>query len=92
MTGDPHTVGSSGGVPITDAIIERLADEAAAGYDLERLQRRGGRPLMGSAPADVFPVRLDPELRAALDAHARSTARTPSDIVREALRRFLDVA
>ncbi|MCB1258462.1 MAG: ribbon-helix-helix protein, CopG family [Microthrixaceae bacterium] len=45
---------------------------------------------MGSAPARSFPVRLDPELRAALDDRAKRDGRTASEIVRQALRQFLD--
>ena len=40
--------------------------EAQAGLDVTRLRRRPGRPAMGSGPA-TFPVRLEPELRQALD-------------------------
>jgi hypothetical protein len=37
-------------------------------------------------------VRLDPELRAAVEARATADQTTTSDVIREALRRFLDVA
>ncbi len=47
---------------------------------------------MGSGPADVVPVRLDPELRAAIEARAKAQHTTTSEIIREAIRRFLDVA
>lgn len=33
--------------------------------------RRRGRPPMESGPADVVPVRIDPELRAAIEAPCR---------------------
>ena len=85
-------IGTSRGKPITDADIERMADEAEAGYDLTTLRRRGGRPPMGSGPAEVVPVRLDPELRAAVEARATADDTTTSEIIREALRRFLHVA
>ncbi len=85
-------VGTSRGKPITDADIERMADEAEAGYDITTLRPRGGRPPMGSSPADVVAVRLDPELRAAVEARATADDTTTSEIIREALRRFLDVA
>ena len=79
-----------------DSEIERLAAEvAAAGYDVERLiERRGkrGRPALGSAPASVESVRLDPELRSELLQRAQSDGTTPSEIIREALRRFLRAA
>lgn len=50
------------GTPITDEIIEPMADEAERGYDVEELmrRRRGGRPPMGSAPSTVESVPLTP--------------------------------
>jgi predicted transcriptional regulator len=47
---------------------------------------------MGSAPAEVVPVRLDPELRAAVEARATAEKTTTSEVIREAIRRFLSVA
>lgn len=88
----PYTTPS--GRELSDAEIEAIANEVTSkDYDVEELKsRRRGRPPMGSAPADVVPVRLDPELRAAVEARARAEDTTTSDIIREALRRFLDVA
>jgi hypothetical protein len=81
------------GKVLTDADIEALADEAERGYDVEVLKpRRRGRPMLGTAPADVVPVRLDPELRQAVEARAEADHTTTSEIIREALRRFLEVA
>jgi hypothetical protein len=85
-------VGTSRGKPITDRDIERMAAGAEAGYDISKLRPRGGRPPMGSGPAEVVPVRLDPELRAAVAARASADDTTTSEIIREALRRFLHVA
>ena len=85
-------VGTSRGKPITDADIQRMADEAEAGYDPTTLRPTGGRPPMGSGPAEVVPVRLDPELRAAVEARATADDTTTSEIIRKALRRFLHVA
>jgi hypothetical protein len=92
MTDKTYTTKS--GKTLTDADIQKLADEAATtDYDIEDLRRRRrGRPLIGSAPAEVVPVRLDPELRAAVEARAAAEQTTTSDVIREALRRFLDVA
>lgn len=53
---------------------------------------RGGRPSMGSGSAEVVPVRLDPELRGAVEARAAADETTTSEVIREALRRFLHVA
>ena len=85
-------VGTSRGRPINDADIKRMAAEAEASYDVAELRPRGGRPPMGSGPAEVVPVRLDPELRAAVEARATADETTTSEVIREALRRFLHVA
>lgn len=90
----PKTRKTPGGRELTEADLDAIAEEVEHGeYDVEQLKtRRRGRPSMGSGPAEVVPVRLDPELRAAIDARAAVDRTTTSEIIREALRRFLDVA
>jgi uncharacterized protein (DUF4415 family) len=86
---------TASGRPITDAEVEALAAEAEAGYDVEELLARRpkrGRPALGSSPASVESVRLDPELRRELIERARADGTTTSEIIREALRRFLHAA
>ena len=83
---------SNTGVELTDEVLDRMADEAEDGLDISRLRRRPGRPPMGSGPAESLPVRLDPELRKALDERAAADNMTASDIVREALRRYLEIS
>jgi hypothetical protein len=57
---------------LSDADIEALADEAERGYDVEEIkQRPRGRPLLGPAPAEVVPVRLEPDLKRAVEARAK---------------------
>lgn len=80
------------GVELTDDVLDQMAMEAEDGLDTSRLRRRPGRPAMGSGPADAFPVRLDPELREALDDRAATDNTTASDVVREALRHYLEVS
>ena len=46
---------------------------------------------MGDGPAETLPVRLDPALRKAVDERASSDKTTASEVVREALRRYLKV-
>ena len=87
-----RVVGTSRGTPLTDHDIQRLADQAEAGYNPNHLRPRGGRPRMGSAPAEFVPVRLDPELRAAVEARASADQTSISEIIRETIRRFLEVA
>jgi uncharacterized protein (DUF4415 family) len=83
------------GKPITDKEIEALAAEAESGYDVDALlARRGkrGRPALGSGPASVESVRLDPELRDQLLRRAKTEGTTTSEVIREALRSFLKAA
>ncbi|MBA3606796.1 MAG: ribbon-helix-helix protein, CopG family [Acidimicrobiia bacterium] len=77
---------------LTDEVLERMAREAEAGLDLTTLRRRPGRPAMGSGPAETLPVRLDPELRQALDERAAADDTTASDVVRTALRHYLEAS
>jgi predicted DNA-binding protein len=77
------------GIDVTDELIEQYVAEAEAGLDLDKLKIVRGRPLIGSAPATSFPVRLDPELREALDVRARDSGQPAAEIVRAALRQFL---
>jgi hypothetical protein len=78
------------GKPITDDLIDRLAKKAEAGYDVEEtLQRRPGRPAMGSGPAQVESVRLEPELRDALARRAKRDHEATSAVIRKALRAYL---
>src|SRR5207302_326647 len=48
---------TASGVPITDELVDKLAKEAEAGYDVDAtLRRRVGRPPIGSAAANVESV------------------------------------
>ena len=81
------------GKAITDKVIDRATRNAEKGFDVDEiLRRRGGRPPMGSAAASVESVRLDPELSEALHERADEDGRTNSDVIREALRRYLKVS
>jgi hypothetical protein len=90
MMGKTNYGKTANGVPITEELIEKLAREAEAGYDVDEiLRRRRGRPPMGSGPAKVESVRLDPELRTALAERARSDHEATSSVIRKALRQYL---
>lgn len=91
----PNHGHTSSGRPLTDREIERLAQEAEEGYAVEEvIARRGkrGRPALGSGPASVESVRLDPDLRAELAQRAQADGTTTSEVIREALRRYLHAA
>ena len=80
---------SKRGVKLTPEVLDRMSEEAEAGLDVAKLRPRPGRPAMGSGPADALPVRLDPELRRAVDQRAAAENTTSSEVVRKALRRYL---
>ena len=90
---EPRTYGrTKSGKLITDADVETMAAEAEKGYDVDDLlARRGrrGRPPLGSAPASVESVRLDPELRNELADRASAEGLTTSEIIRKALKEYL---
>ncbi|MFN8223129.1 MAG: hypothetical protein U0R50_07810 [Gaiellales bacterium] len=84
---------TASGKPITDELVAELASKAETGYDVEEiLRRRGGRPPIGSAPAAVESVRLEPELREALLQRAKHDHETTSSVIRKALRHYLGIA
>lgn len=83
---------SKSGVELTEDVLDRMAHEAEQGLDVTKLRRRPGRPSMGEGPAETLPVRLDPALRKAVDDRAAEDHTTASEVVREALRRFLKVS
>lgn len=83
------------GQRIDDELIEELASEAEAGYDVEEIvARRGkrGRPTLGSAPSTVESVRLDPELKERLARRAEDEGVAVSEVIREALRHHLEAS
>jgi len=88
------TYKTAAGTVLTQTEIDAIADEVEnTDYDVGvLLERKRGRPAMGSAPAAVVPVRIDPELKALIDARVAADDSSTSEVIREALRRFLDVA
>ena len=75
---------------INDADIKALADEAERGYDVaELLQRRRGRPLLGTGVATVESVRLDPQLKRDLLLRAARDHTSVSEVIRRAIGEYL---
>lgn len=91
---DPKTHRTKSGRVLQDSDLDAISTEVeATDYDVEHLKaRRRGRSAMGSAAADVVPVRLDPELRDAVESRAKCDETTTSEVIRQALREFLHVA
>lgn len=70
----------------TEEQIQKWADEAEAGYDVEELKRRGrGRPGRGAEPMQVVAVRLTAAELEALDAVAAKKHMSRSEAIRAAL-------
>lgn len=91
----PETHGSKAdGTPITDDMVEAMADEAERGYDVEDIlrRRRGGRPPMGSAASSVESVRLGPELKRDLLLRAAEEHVSVSEAIRRAIGQYLRVS
>ncbi len=87
---DKKTIGISGGIPITQDNIDRMADEAEHGYTDAQLRRtRRGRPALGDGPARTVQARLAPDLYEALAQFAATEHSTPSQVVRDALHEYL---
>jgi predicted transcriptional regulator len=74
---------------VSEKQIQKWADEAEAGYDVDELERRGrGRPGRGAEPMQVVAVRLTAEEVAALDAAAAKKDMSRSEAIRTALAHF----
>ena len=77
---------------LSDRVIERLADEAEQGYEVDEvIARRGrrGRPPLGSEASRVESFRIDTDLSRLLTQRAEKEGVSVSDVIREALRRHL---
>ncbi|WP_137726182.1 ribbon-helix-helix domain-containing protein [Prescottella subtropica] len=79
------------GTPVTDEMIRDWADEAEAGYDVERLRKRG-RPTVGDEAGTMVAVRMDAALIEALNARAEQNHMSRSEAIRAAVRAWADVA
>lgn len=79
---------TTSGRQLTDAEIANLAAEAAAGHDVSALRGQPSRRSRGRA--EVVPVRMPPELKAAVEHRAEAESTSVSEVLREALRARLD--
>ena len=75
---------------LTDEDYERMADEVVTrDFDLSKLTRLPGRPLMGKAVAQIVPVRIEPAIVKSIDRRAKKEGTTRSDIIRQAINTYL---
>ena len=74
---------------VSEEQIQKWADEAEAGYNVEELKRRGrGRPGRGAEPMQIVAVRLTAEELDALDESAAKSGMSRSEAIRAALAHF----
>ena len=90
MKTQQNTYRLKSGKTVTDEEIDRIADEVASrDFDLSKLTRLPGRPLMGKAVAQVVPVRIEPAIVKSIDRRAKKEGTTRSDIIRQAINTYL---
>ena len=90
MKKQQNTYRLKSGKTVTDEEIDRIADEVASrDFDLSKLTRLPGRPLMGKAVAQVVPVRIEPAIVKSIDRRAKKEGTTRSDIIRQAINTYL---
>lgn len=70
--------------------IDDMVAKAEEGYDVDEIiRRRGGRPTLGSSPAWVESVRLNPELKRDLLIRAAEQGISLSEAIRAALQEYV---
>jgi hypothetical protein len=80
------------GTKLTKTVVDDLATEAEAGYDLSKATRRRvkpGRPSLAEGESPRISYRVAPALFDSAREKAKAEGRTVSDVAREALRRYL---
>jgi hypothetical protein len=76
---------------LTKQAIAPAAAEADRDRGATNVQPGGGGTGMGSPPAEALPIWLSPDVRRALEQQAAADKTTPSEIVEEVLRRYLEM-
>jgi hypothetical protein len=91
--GKPQT--TKAGTRLDAGVEQRLADGAEAGFDPTTLTRRhAGRPSLSGRPghSNRLDLRVDDETYEAVRRIADQDNRKISDVVRDAIRRFLEAS
>lgn len=73
------------GREVSEAEVDQWVEEAEAGYDVDELKTRMGRPARGAEASQVIPVRLTVEELAAVMARAEREHLNRSEAIRAAL-------
>ncbi|WP_256694872.1 MULTISPECIES: ribbon-helix-helix protein, CopG family [Actinomyces] len=76
------------GREVSDAQVQAWADEAEAGYDVEELQKRWGRPPRAGSASQVVPTQFSDEELAELMERANREGLDRSAAIRAAVREW----
>lgn len=76
------------GKEITDAQVQAWANEAEAGYDVDQLQKRWGRPPRAESTSQVVPTRFSEAELAELMTRAQREGMDRSAAIRAAVRQW----
>lgn len=76
------------GQEVSDAQVQAWADEAEAGYDVEKLARRWGRPPRAEKASKVIPTRFSDDELASLMERAEREGIDRSTAIRAAVREW----
>ena len=87
-----RTVITKSGHTLTEADVERLADEAERGYDLSKWVHRRGRPPLEPGreePSPRIAVRVPASLHRRVTSQAAAEGRSVSEVVRGLLEDYV---
>ncbi len=90
LDSEPRPVGvdqTRSGRTLSAAELDALASEAEAAYDIAALE---SKPVRTRGRAEVVPVRLPPEMKAAVERRADVGSTSVSEVIRSALRALLN--
>ena len=77
------------GKELSDQDIQEISDTLPdEKFDVDAIRRRG-RPSLGKGPAQLVPVRIDPDLMAKVRERVTADDSTTSQVVRDALAQYL---
>jgi hypothetical protein len=77
-----------GDTEVSDSQVQAWADEADAGYDVEKLSKKWGRPLRAETASQVIPIRFSEAELAELMKRAERDGLDRSSAIRAAVHEW----
>ncbi len=78
------------GEPVSEAQVQAWADEAEAGYDVDELKRRWGRPPRAEQATRVVSIRFSEDELADLMTRAQREGLDRSSAIRAAVQQWVE--